>query len=175
MPNEEPAVLHIFSDDQDGAFLTGWGSPDRRVPQLARWIEQCRSEKVIPTAANYTEFAAAEPDGDHFHHPYELEDSDPNNAAYRYVVRTGAYGDGWTGDLTIWKASPRPDREPMLTVFHQARFTNADIRPLHQLAYHGLRDVIRTVVSMKMPEQTAPALRDWSARANWHLTKASAA
>lgn len=129
-----PAVLRISSDDHDGTFHVEWASPERIIPLLARWIENCRTGGAIPTATNYRDFAAAAV-GDHVCGDYPTGAADPDNIQYRYAFRTGAYGNGWVGDLTVFRAHQRPDREPLLTIWHQASFSHTDTSSLHQLAF----------------------------------------
>jgi hypothetical protein len=170
-----PAVLRIFSDDHDGAFITEWASPERVIPGFARWIEECRTNNAIPTATNYRDFAAGDPEGDHFHDDYPHDATDPANIQYRYILRTCAMGNGWVADLTVWRAHERPDREPLLTVWHQVQFTSTNTGPIHEVALRGLQHIIRFVRSLDRPQHTGPALRAWTERANWHRTRTGAA
>jgi hypothetical protein len=169
-----PAVLRILSDDHDGAFITEWAPPQRTIPSLARWIETCRTDGVVPTASNYRDYAAAA-DGDRFRDDYPLDEGDPGNVRYRYAFRTGAYGNGWVGDLTVFRAHARPDREPLMTVWHQIRFSNTDTSSIHQLAYRGVLHIIKSVRSLNRPQHTTPALQEWAELATWHRARAGAA
>ncbi|MFG1820824.1 hypothetical protein ACGFIF_44210 [Kribbella sp. NPDC049174] len=170
-----PAVLGIFSDDHEGAFVTDWASPERVVPALAGWIESCRENHAIPTATNYREFAETDPDGNHFRDDFPPDTAEPDDLQYRYVVRTGAYGSGWIGDLTVWRARERLDREPVLTVWHQIRFSHGDTSSIHALPFHGLLHIIKFVRSLDRPQHTGPALQTWTELATWHRSKAGAA
>ena len=169
-----PAVLRICSDDHDGAFYAEWASPERIIPLFARWIETCRADGLIPTATNYRDFAAAAA-GDHVCDDYPPDAADPDNIHYRYAFRTGAYGNGWVGDLTVFRAHARPDREPLLTVWHQISLSSDDTSSIHQLAFRGVLHIIKAVRSLDRPQHTGPALRTWTEVARWHRARTGAA
>ncbi|WP_405065027.1 GNAT family N-acetyltransferase [Kribbella sp. NBC_01510] len=151
------------------------GTPGASHPGFARWIEQCRTSHVTPTAANYHDFAVSDPEGDHFRDSYAIGATEPDTIEYRYVFRTGAYGNGWVADLTVYRAHARPDREPLLTVWHSIRFSNADTSSIHQLAFRAVIHIIKPVKSLNRPQHTAPALQEWAQLATWHRARAGAA
>lgn len=175
-----PAVLRIYSDDHAGAFVSQWASPERVIPLFAQWIEMCRTARVIPTATTYRDFAtdtatATEDAGDLFQAGYPTGQPDPDGTQYRYEFRVGAYGNGWIADLTVSRAHARPDREPLMTVWHQVQFSDVDTSPMHLLAYRGIAHIIKGVQALNRPQHTAPALQEWAEAAAWHRTLAGAA
>ena len=133
-----PAVLRILSDDHDGAFITEWAPPERVIPGFARWIEQCRTSHVTPTAANYHDFAVSDPEGDHFRDSYAIGATDPDTIEYRYVSGPVPTATDGSPTLIVYRAHARPDREPLLTVWHSIRFSNADTSSIHQLAFRAV-------------------------------------
>ncbi|WP_432951275.1 hypothetical protein ACQPXM_41435 (plasmid) [Kribbella sp. CA-253562] len=170
----DPVILRIISDDQDSTFYAECASPEKFIPEFARFVEDCKANKIMPTATAYAEYVVTA-EGDHVREYYPTDADEPENLAHRYVVRTTAAGDGWLGDLTIWSRQKRTDRDPILTVWHRETFSSTDTRSLHRLALGGLKRTIASVHALNRPRITAPALREWMSRAAWHARQAETA
>jgi hypothetical protein len=168
------AVFRIYSEDHDGAFWTGWGSPEFKVSTLAHWIEACRWRNQIPSAANYWEHAQIDPDGGHFTEAIAIDAPYPSDLNFRYeLVATKALS-GWGADLTIWSnLRPGGGFTEEYHQLHRLSVSNLHTAPIHALAAVGLRTLVnRSFSHQNRYGQSGETLDAWELQATIHAAYA---
>jgi hypothetical protein len=162
------AVFRVLSDDHDGAFWSGWGSPEFTLSGLARWIEACRWRGQMPTAANYWEHGQVDPENQ-FTDAFPVGGPDPGDLDYRYELRATKALYGWAADLTVWSNVRPGGLSDEFAVIHRVSFSNPLTAPVPALAADGLRLLVQRATAIPgRGGYSVEAVDVWSKQATAH-------